>query len=109
MARNIFRSAAFSTAVAPPRHERIRQIVGKAAKGPLKLVGLAVAAAMAVEYKNSRELAEDARGDKKQVLVLPFHRMRIVETKRPGNVMLESLSAGDDADDTVMEVRNRSL
>jgi hypothetical protein len=73
----------------------------------LKLVGLAVAAAVAVEYRNSRELAKDAKGDKKQVLVLPFHRMKIVETKRPGNLMLESLSAGDDADDTVMEVCNR--
>lgn len=107
MARNIVRSTAFSTSAAPPRHERIRQILGKAARGPLKLVGLAVTAAVAVEYKNSRERAEDASSDKKRVLVLPFHRMKIVETKRPGNAILESLSAGDDADDTVMEVRNR--
>lgn len=105
MARNIFRSTAFSMSAAPPRHERIRQILGKATRGPLKLVGLAVATAVAVEYKNSRDLAEDASGDKKRVLVLPFHRMKIVETKRPGNMILESLSAGDDADDTVVEVR----
>lgn len=105
MVRNNVRSAAFSTAAAPPRYGRVRQLVGNAAKGPLKLVGLAVAAAMAVEYQNSRELAADAKGDKKRVLVLPFHRMRLVEARRRGNLMLESLWTGDDADDTIMEVR----
>ena len=104
MERNNVGSAAFSTAASPPRYGRVRQFVANAAKGPLKLMGLAVAAAMAIEYKNSRELAEDAKGDKKRVLVLPFHRMRLVEARRPGNLMLKSLLAGDDADDTIMEV-----
>jgi hypothetical protein len=105
MASNNVRSAAFSTQASPPRYGKVRQFVINAAKGPLKLMGLAVAAAMAIEYKNYRELEEDAEGDKKRVLVLPFHRMRLVEARRRGNLMIESLLAGDDADNAIMEVR----
>jgi hypothetical protein len=103
MASNNVRSAAFSTQASPPRYGKVRQFVTNAAKGPLKLMGLAVAAAMAIEYKNYRELEEDAEGDKKRVLVLPFHRMRLVEARRRGNLMIESLLAGDDADNAIME------
>ena len=100
-------TAAFSTKAVPPRpHGKIRRFLGSALKGPLTLAGLALAAAFAVEYKNAAEVAEDAKGDKKRVLVLPFYRMKLVETKKPSfSATFESLSASDGADDAVMEVR----
>jgi len=100
-------TAAFSTKAGPPRaHGRVRKFLGNALKGPLTLAGLALAAAVAIEYQNAAEVAEDAKGDKKRVLVLPFHRMKLVETKRPSfSATLESLSASDSGDDAIMEVR----
>ena len=100
-------TAAFSTKAGPPRaHERVRKFIGSALKGPLTLAGFALAATLAIEYQNARELAEDAKGDKKRVLVLPFYRMKLVESKRPSfSATLDSLSVSDSGDEPVMEVR----
>lgn len=81
-------------------------------KGPLTLAGLALAATVAMEYKNARDVAEDQKGDKKRVLVLPFHRIKLVERKKPGfdAALLESLSSNDSsADDAIMEVEVKEL
>lgn len=101
-------TAAFSTKAGPPRvHGRVRKFIGSALKGPLTLAGLALVATFAIEYQNAKELAEDAKGDKKRVLVLPFHRMKLVENKRPSfSATLDSLSASDSGDESVMEVRH---
>lgn len=103
-------SAAFSTKAGAPRpHGRVRKFLGNAVKGPLTLVGLALAATLAMEFKNASDLAEDAKGDKKRVLVLPFYRIKLVEAKKPSfSTTLESLSASGD-DDTVMEVEVNQL
>lgn len=97
-----------SSAMAPPPrvHGKVRKLLGSAVKGPLTLAGFALAAVLAVEYKNARDVADDRKGDKKRVLVLPFHRIKLVETKKPSfSATLESLSASDSGDDIVMEVR----
>ena len=87
MARNHARAAAFSTSaqppLVPPRYRTVRKFLGRAARGPLTVLGLVAVSALAIEYKTRKDVAEDAKGDKKRVLVLPFHRMKLVETKRP--------------------------
>lgn len=105
-------TAAFSTKAGPPRpHARVRKFLGNALKGPLALAGLALAATLAIEYKNAHDIAQDAKGEKKRVLVLPFYRMKLVETKKPSfSTTLESLSsASDGPDDAIMEVEVSQL
>ncbi len=102
--------AAFSTMARPPRvHNRARKLLGNTVKGPLALAGLVLAASLAIELKIARDVANDAKGDKKRVLVLPFYRMKLVETRKPSlGAILESFRDNSD-DDAIMEVEVNQL
>ena len=75
----------------------------------MALAGLVLAASLAIELKNASDVAKDTKGDKKRVLVLPFYRMKLVETRKPSfSTILQSLSDSTD-DDAVMEVEVNQL
>ena len=80
--------------------------VRRATTGTLALVGFGAVVALAYEYSQLEEPVllggGDDKKEKKQVLVLPFHRMKLVET-RSGNNPLNMIPSNDE--DRILEVR----
>eukprot|EP00545_Synedropsis_sp_CCMP1620_P004767 CAMPEP_0119006820 /NCGR_PEP_ID=MMETSP1176-20130426/2561_1 /TAXON_ID=265551 /ORGANISM="Synedropsis recta cf, Strain CCMP1620" /LENGTH=800 /DNA_ID=CAMNT_0006958823 /DNA_START=120 /DNA_END=2522 /DNA_ORIENTATION=+ len=109
-----------------PFHGILRRFQ-RATTGSLALVGIGALAVIAYEYRAMKQLRDDndeqqiangtantdddeskKRKKKKRVLVLPFHRMRLVETKTTQWSTLASRLA-DDADEQILEVEVRDL
>lgn len=81
--------------------------VRRAATGSLALVGLGAVATVAYEWNQMKQVEEDGLDEtgemKKRVLVIPFHRMTLVERKK-NSFDGRSLAKLADAEDRMMEV-----
>lgn len=90
----------------PSALKRIGNSVGRVVLFPIGLAGLAGIAVGLREARIRREVRKDEESTKKRVLVLPFHRMKLVEAKKSSFVDgLHSISA-EEKDDRIMEVRS---
>jgi hypothetical protein len=98
---------------------RVLRRFQRATTGTLALVGVGALGYMAWEYQSMQAIRQedeyreataandessDKKKKKKRVLVLPFHRMKLVETKKPSLSDFAS-RLSDDNDDRILEVR----
>lgn len=78
----------------------------------LALSSVVAAGVVYYDYKAARDVAKDSpKQKKKSVLVLPFHRMKLVEQKGKFNLrqQLSSLSSDQDDDGKIIEVEVQEL
>lgn len=82
---------------------------GTVARRSLAIAGGGAAVAFYFEYKVTQEVEQESKGDKKRLLELPFHRMKLVETKKTNNVLSLLSRLDDEEDDSTFEVEVRDL
>jgi len=87
--------------------------LGTAAKNSLTFLGFCTVVYTAKEIHDTFSTMERTNADrgtkKKKILVLPFHRMKIVEQKKPSfSTLLDKFSASG-REDGIMEVEIREL
>lgn len=112
-------AAAVARSTTTPGYGILRRLQ-RATTGSLALVGIGALAAIAYEYRSMKQVRDEEKcltaadgsdndeAKKKRVLVLPFHRMRLVETKKNQFGNLTSRLA-DDGDERILEVEVHEL